>query len=151
MPHLQATWRLGKELAAYFRHHPPLPIFLEGDLGCGKTTLVRALVQHLPGSEQAEVNSPSFNICNLYPTQPPVAHFDLYRLGEIGPDESLFEQLADPSVLVIVEWAQYLPSSCWPPEYLCLELFWPDRHRSLRLKPCGPGAQNLCNTLLSLV
>jgi len=150
LPHLQATWQLGKELAAYFSHHPPFPILLEGDLGCGKTTLVRALVDHLPGSDRAEVNSPSFNICNIYPTQPPVAHFDLYRLSETGPDESLFEHLADPSLLVIVEWAQHLASFWWPPEYLRMAFLSQGLERSLEITSCGSGPENLCGTLLNL-
>lgn len=151
LPHLRATWRLGKELAAYFSHYPPFPLFLEGDLGCGKTTLVRALVDHLPGSDRAEVNSPSFNICNVYPTLPPVAHFDLYRLSETGPDESLFEYLADPSLLVIVEWAQHLASLWWPPEYLRMILMSHGSGRSLKITPCGSGPRALCDTLLNLV
>jgi tRNA threonylcarbamoyladenosine biosynthesis protein TsaE len=151
LPHLQATWRLGRELAAYFSHHQPFPLLLEGDLGCGKTTLVQALVDHLPGSELAEVNSPSFNICNVYPTQPPVAHFDLYRLDETGPDESLFEYLADPTVLVIVEWAQHLAWLWRPPEYLRMAFTSLGSKRSLKITPCGAGPENLYGTLQSLV
>ena len=57
-------------------------VLMNGQLGAGKTTFVRALVELLPGSENAEVGSPSFNLVNLYPTTPPVAHFDLLLRSE---------------------------------------------------------------------
>lgn len=87
----------------------PPTVLLYGDLGAGKTTMVRGLVGGLPGSEEAEVTSPSFNIVNHYPTSPPVAHVDLYRL-ESGTrlDDELLEVLEDPGALVLVEWAERL-------------------------------------------
>jgi tRNA threonylcarbamoyladenosine biosynthesis protein TsaE len=69
-------------------------VLLRGDLGSGKTTFVRGLVAALPGGEEAEVASPSFNLVNVYPTRPEVVHMDLYRLrgGEAG---ELFEEYAE--------------------------------------------------------
>jgi len=66
-----------------------VPLLLSGALGAGKTTLVRGLVSALPGAELAEVSSPSFNIVNIYPTTPQVAHFDLYRVVGSAPEELL--------------------------------------------------------------
>ncbi|MFW6324757.1 MAG: tRNA (adenosine(37)-N6)-threonylcarbamoyltransferase complex ATPase subunit type 1 TsaE, partial [Desulfovibrionales bacterium] len=49
------------------RNLPPVKgqnILLTGDLGSGKTTFTRGLVRSLPGGNEAEISSPSFNICN---------------------------------------------------------------------------------------
>lgn len=102
------TLALGRFIARSLDDPPGLCLLLSGGLGAGKTTLTRGLVSALPGGEEAEVASPSFNICNRYPTRPPVAHYDLYRLEGLPPDEELLEDFSDPTLLVIVEWSQYL-------------------------------------------
>ena len=53
-------------------------ILLEGPLGSGKTTFVRAVLQEIGWKEP--VRSPTFNLVQIYPTIPPVAHADLYRI-----------------------------------------------------------------------
>lgn len=100
---------------------PCLALMLEGGLGSGKTTLVRSLVESLPGGDQAEVSSPSFNLYNLYPTTPETAHFDLYRLegmplGESG--DTISEMFYEQRQFVVVEWCQFLPKELWPDTYL---------------------------------
>ena len=45
-------------------------ILFYGDLGSGKTTFTRGFIEALPGGENAEVSSPSFTLCNSYPTTP---------------------------------------------------------------------------------
>lgn len=54
-------------------------VFLSGELGAGKTTLVRGFLEAL-GSEEP-VRSPTFNIVQTFETSPPVAHVDLYRVN----------------------------------------------------------------------
>ena len=76
---LADTRRLGRLLAAGLRELGPVALLLRGPLGSGKTTLTAALTAALPGGDLAEVGSPSFTICNYYPTTPPVLHADLYR------------------------------------------------------------------------
>jgi len=123
LPDSTATVTLGKELAKQFAATScPPALLLQGDLGSGKTTLVRGLVESLPGADQAEVSSPSFNIFNLYPTTPPVAHFDLYRLEGMPPDDALFECFDNPQMLTIVEWIQFLDKEEWPSN--ALHLIW---------------------------
>lgn len=55
-------------------------LYLQGEMGMGKTTFTRSFVGALPGAEEAEVASPSFTICHEYPTNPEIYHADLYRL-----------------------------------------------------------------------
>jgi tRNA threonylcarbamoyladenosine biosynthesis protein TsaE len=106
---LASTLAFGRKLASAFADQPrPPALLLTGGLGAGKTTLVRALVESLPGAEQAEVTSPSFNIVNIYPTKPPVAHFDLYRLAEGCSDDDIFELLDSETTWNVVEWADRL-------------------------------------------
>lgn len=79
------TIRLGRWFADSLPTYPALrALLLRGPLGSGKTTFTRALVEALPGSASAEVASPSFTVCNHYPTIPPVLHCDLYRNRILG-------------------------------------------------------------------
>lgn len=80
-------------------------ILLLGDLGAGKTCFVNGLLSGLgfaPGG-----CSPTFTIVNEYPSQPPVNHFDLYR---IGSEEELYEmgfpEYLDNGRITVIEWPQ---------------------------------------------
>ena len=116
------TLRFGTALAKALVHEPRLRVvLLAGDLGSGKTTMTRGFVAALPGGEEAEVSSPSFNICNLYPTTPETAHFDLYRLEGGEPDDALLDLMDEGQSIVLVEWAERLPESALPPVRLHLD------------------------------
>jgi tRNA threonylcarbamoyladenosine biosynthesis protein TsaE len=144
----ESTLKLGRILAAALAGmEKPPALLLQGDLGSGKTTLVRGLVGSLPGSEMAEVSSPSFNIVNLYPTTPPVAHFDLYRLEGLPPDDALFEHMEDTGTLTVVEWAQFLDKDLHPAEALLLVWSPTDSGRSLTLHSMGRTARDLLDSL----
>ncbi len=144
----QATIKLGQLLAhAMTGVECPPALLMQGELGSGKTTLVRGLVESLPGSDQAEVSSPSFNIVNLYPTTPPVAHFDLYRLEDMPPDEELFERLEDRHTVVVIEWIQFLDRRHWPSEAIFLEWIPSETGRSLIFHAMGKVARQIADTL----
>lgn len=94
-------------------------IFFKGDLGAGKTTLVRALL-NASGIDEP-ITSPTFTYLNQYMTsgRQVIYHFDLYRVAHIndfmmlGFDEYLYQ----PNAWVIVEWPEVieqlsLPSYC---------------------------------------
>ncbi|MEI6741652.1 MAG: tRNA (adenosine(37)-N6)-threonylcarbamoyltransferase complex ATPase subunit type 1 TsaE [bacterium] len=87
---------------------PPFLIELVGDLGGGKTALVKAIAKGL-GITQT-VTSPSYNIHRSYSSSEgtKLEHFDLYRLNddEIVQNE-LIDALADDKAIVCVEWAQH--------------------------------------------
>lgn len=88
-------------------------VLLTGDLGAGKTTLIRGVMEEL-GWEGA-VRSPSFNLMQVYPTRVPVVHADLYRVASaagIGLEEYFDDHL------VLVEWPDRLgdlvdAADCW--------------------------------------
>jgi tRNA threonylcarbamoyladenosine biosynthesis protein TsaE len=101
---------------------PPGALLLYGDLGAGKTTLVRSIVEALPGGGAAEVSSPSFTICNIYCTTPQVRHFDLYRCETGFPDDSLAEAFDDACALTFVEWPERLSERDLPADALICRL-----------------------------
>jgi len=81
-------------------------VILTGSLGSGKTTFVRALAA-ARGVDEKLINSPSYTFVNEYGGEPPIFHFDLYRLGdkaeltEIGWDDYLARD-----GIVLVEWGE---------------------------------------------
>jgi tRNA threonylcarbamoyladenosine biosynthesis protein TsaE len=96
-------------------------IALSGELGSGKTTLVRGLAQGM-GFSSEEVASPSFTIVNEYEGPLPLFHIDLYRLGderelrEIG-----YEEYIGAAGVAVIEWADRIPHAV-PDESLWIML-----------------------------
>jgi tRNA threonylcarbamoyladenosine biosynthesis protein TsaE len=134
---------LGRALAASLCEDPSLRcILLRGDLGSGKTTLTRFLVEALPGGDRAEISSPSFTLCNVYPTTPPVCHCDLYRTGSAAPDE--FSEILDAGdMAVVAEWAEYLPVAWLPQDFLDICLQVCDDYRIVRVAIHSPNSARL--------
>jgi len=100
-----ATEALGTRLAA--RLTPGCIIYLSGDLGAGKTTLVRGLVHAL--GHQGAVKSPTFTLVEPYQIgQWQLFHWDLYRLTD--PEELEFLGLRDQldgQAVLLIEWPEY--------------------------------------------
>lgn len=73
-----------------------------GELGSGKTTMIKGIVKALTG---CEATSPSFVLINEYPGKIPVFHFDLYRLSsKIEMDTVGWEEYLEKGI-VLIEWA----------------------------------------------
>ena len=144
------TAALGSILARAMAN-TPFSLLMTGDLGCGKTTLTRALVEALPGGERAETSSPSFTLCNVYPTTPPIVHCDLYRqgAGSLLPDE-VADMLFDGALLVC-EWSEYLAPEDMPADALLLGFgFFPkfgNEGRKLVFDARGTNAQAFLKAL----
>jgi tRNA threonylcarbamoyladenosine biosynthesis protein TsaE len=112
------TIRVGHEIAKLL--HPPKFLILHGDLGAGKTTLVKGIAEALDAAHPDEVTSPTFTLIHEYEgTQgtnghkSPVKlyHLDLYRIeGERQLDTLGLDELATPDSIVLVEWGDKFPS-----------------------------------------
>lgn len=97
-----ATEALGARLASRLR--PGDVVLLRGDLGAGKTTLVRGAATAL--GTDVRVTSPTFALAHRYDGDGVrVAHLDLYRLAGLGEDdEELIADELDGDVVAFVEW-----------------------------------------------
>ena len=83
-------------------------VLLYGELGAGKTAFVRGLVEGAGGDPDA-VSSPTFTLLQPYPGRLTVQHVDLYRLVPSEVDDLGLDELASPSTIVAIEWADRLP------------------------------------------
>ncbi|HET9178962.1 MAG TPA: tRNA (adenosine(37)-N6)-threonylcarbamoyltransferase complex ATPase subunit type 1 TsaE [Terriglobia bacterium] len=103
----EETVELGAQLARRLPH--PCLLILQGELGSGKTTLVKGIVSGLGIARQEEVTSPSFTLVHEYGTDRKIYHADLYRVE--GAREQLtlgLEDLLEQEDTVIVEWGEKL-------------------------------------------
>ena len=139
----QETEDLGRRLMRAL----PVPSFvaLYGDLGAGKTALVRGM-----GAEAgtSEVRSPTFTIVHEYETQPKLIHFDAYRLADaeellaIGFDDYLAQH-----AILVLEWAERVPEAL-PRERLELRLAGSGEDpREIALIPLGARYESVVNAL----
>ncbi|MCX7725832.1 MAG: tRNA (adenosine(37)-N6)-threonylcarbamoyltransferase complex ATPase subunit type 1 TsaE [Chitinispirillaceae bacterium] len=84
---------------------------LEGDLGCGKTELVRGFVKSI--TKEIIVRSPTFSIVNIYETPIYIIyHFDFYRISDPSElDEIGFEEyVSSDNSVSFIEWGTMFPS-----------------------------------------
>jgi tRNA threonylcarbamoyladenosine biosynthesis protein TsaE len=105
-------------------------IFLEGDLGAGKTTFARALLRALGVGER--IKSPTYSLIESYQVGAlRVHHLDLYRIADAGELEWLgLSDLTDALTLLLVEWPQHGRGALPAPD-LHLQLRHADEVRDL--------------------
>lgn len=87
-------------------------IGLIGTLGAGKTHLVKNLLKTIDPSFEQQVQSPTFNICNVYISSGlEVHHFDLYRLETEDElyDIEIWESIDNSENLIFIEWVDQFP------------------------------------------
>lgn len=89
-------------------------VLLRGEMGAGKTTLVRALARGLAVARPERVCSPTYTICMIHPGPIELVHLDLFRLGEAGQiGDAAFEslglehdELPGKDRVLVVEWSE---------------------------------------------
>lgn len=142
----QKLARACQELNAF---QPGLVIYLQGDLGAGKTAFSRAFIQtFLP---QQRVKSPTYTLVESYKCeQGTIFHFDLYRLCE--PEELVYLGVRDQLVapfMALVEWPDkggiFLPKAD-----LVLSLMPFELGRNLYVEACSEVAKHLMASLYTI-
>ena len=107
---LEDTKNLGIELAEKIqqrKNKEAFIVFLVGDLGTGKTTLVKEIIHALGVNDQ--IKSPTFTIIEPYEnTLANIYHMDLYRINNSSELESigLEEYLNEPNAIIFIEWPE---------------------------------------------
>ena len=105
------TLALGQTITELLR--PPKIVLLRGDLGAGKTTLVKGIAAALGAADMETVTSPTFTLVHEYKGHKVrIFHLDLYRLETEAELEGIgFWEIADAGdVLVLVEWGERFPA-----------------------------------------
>jgi tRNA threonylcarbamoyladenosine biosynthesis protein TsaE len=108
------TIAIGRKLAELLT--PPRLLILRGDLGAGKTTLVKGIAAALGAADPEEVTSPTFTLVHEYagaldghPVK--LLHLDLYRLDAERQLESLgLDEMRTPDAIILVEWGEKFKS-----------------------------------------
>jgi len=102
----EETIALGHKLAAALS--PPKLVVLRGDLGAGKTTLVKGIAEGFSAASQDDVTSPTFTLIHEYrgPTAT-LYHIDLYRVDTQRELETLgLDDLMNDSSVLLIEWGE---------------------------------------------
>jgi tRNA threonylcarbamoyladenosine biosynthesis protein TsaE len=109
---VDGTLALGERIAEILLPAPKL-VVLRGEVGAGKTTLVKGIAAALGAADEEDVTSPTFTLVHEYAgPKVRVYHLDLYRLeterelATLGIDE----MAAEPDALVLVEWGERFES-----------------------------------------
>src|SRR5207253_2288543 len=134
-----ATRALGHRLGAALR--PGDFVALTGELGAGKTSLVKAMAE---GANAERASSPTFALVNLYRGPVPLQHVDLYRIS--GPGELFalgFDDLLAEPAATLCEWAERAGDAL-PPDRLEIALAHAGpQARTARLRATGPRGEAL--------
>jgi tRNA threonylcarbamoyladenosine biosynthesis protein TsaE len=115
----EATIALGRELAR--RLPARAVVLLIGNLGAGKTTLAKGIVEGLGAAAPEEVSSPTFTLIHEYGGGR-VFHVDLYRIDEERDLRTLgLPDLMEREAVMLVEWGERFPH-LWPPDRVEIHL-----------------------------
>lgn len=100
------TMELGRQLARELA--PPKIVMLSGDLGAGKTTLIKGIAEGFGAAEAANVTSPTFTLIHEY--RGPSAtlfHIDLYRIDTQRELDTLaLADLQSDDAVILIEWGE---------------------------------------------
>ncbi len=105
----EETIALGRDLAQMLT--PPKVILLRGDLGAGKTTLVKGIAQAFDAASEDDVTSPTFTLIHEYRgPKATLYHIDLYRVDTQRELETLgLDDLMGENHILLIEWGEKFP------------------------------------------
>lgn len=102
----EETIALGRSLTQLLK--PPKLVLLRGDLGAGKTTLVKGIAEGFQAASEEDVTSPTFTLVHEYRgPEVSIYHIDLYRVDTPRQLETLgLDDLFGPDSLLLIEWGE---------------------------------------------
>jgi tRNA threonylcarbamoyladenosine biosynthesis protein TsaE len=105
----EETIAFGRKLATDL--FPPLIVLLRGDLGAGKTTLVKGIAEGFRAARADDVTSPTFTLVHEYRGPDVILyHIDLYRIDTQRELETLgLDDLLAPNCILLIEWGEKFP------------------------------------------
>jgi len=103
------TIAFGRSLAASLQ--PPKLVLLRGELGAGKTTLVKGIAEGFQAAKEEDVTSPTFTLVHEYRgPRVNVYHIDLYRVDTPRQLETLgLDDLMANNAILLIEWGEKFP------------------------------------------
>jgi len=126
----EETIRLGEKIAR--RLKPGDLVALSGELGAGKTTLVKGIAKGLGVKNYRYVNSPSFVLVKEYKGKIPLFHFDIYRLNNLKDIEDIgYEDYLARDGVIVIEWSSKMGR------------ILPERHLNVALKIKNPNERTI--------
>ena len=104
----EETRAVGRELASKLPARSV--VLLIGELGSGKTTLTKGIVEGLGAARAEDVSSPTFTLIHEYGDPVRVYHIDLYRLDTAEQARRIgIEEIFDQRATVLIEWGERFP------------------------------------------
>jgi tRNA threonylcarbamoyladenosine biosynthesis protein TsaE len=136
------TIRIGKRIGGLLRTGDVVALI--GELGAGKTLLVKGLAEGVGADKETYISSPSFTLINEYKGRIPFYHIDLYRLSEEKEACELgLEEYFHGEGIAAIEWADRI-SSLLPDEFLQIHIHYTGTQtRSLEIVPKGKRFEEL--------
>lgn len=127
----EETVALGRDIATQLPKRAV--VLLIGNLGAGKTTLAKGIVEGLGAASVDDVSSPTFTLIHEYGgAAARVYHVDLYRLDTAAEVATLgLDELFDRDAVTLVEWGERFPT------------LMPDRRIEIRILPLGEGCRKV--------
>lgn len=125
-------------------------LYLSGELGAGKTTLVRGIARGL--GYQGRVNSPTFTLMNIYNSDPPLYHLDFYRLEDGNLDDLGLDDYWQDEGIIAIEWPQRASNKLpWESLQIIIDLVDDDyeRERKVTFKAQGHKYQDKIARLMA--
>ncbi len=120
---------------------PPKLVLLRGDLGAGKTTLVKGIAAGFEAAEEEDVTSPTFTLVHEYRgPRANLYHIDLYRVDTQRELETLgLDDLRAEGSIMLIEWGEKFPR------------FLRERDVEISLERAGENGRKICVTGLGLL
>lgn len=126
----QDTIKIGQEIAKTLK--PGDVVVLSGELGAGKTTLVKGIAKGLGVKNESEVSSPTFALIHEYRGRVKIYHLDWYRIDKVqGDDAEMAEECFASEGITFVEWPERGKGVL------------PKKYTSIRIQHKGPSEREI--------